>query len=68
MSIDIEDRSKTSKVNYELIYISGRKGGARKGVVASFRLVPIKQGVIASFRSVPVKKGVVDSFRLVPVK
>jgi len=36
-------------------YISGRQGGVRKGVVASFRSVLVNQGVGASIQSMLVK-------------
>ena len=39
----------------ELIYISGWQGGARQGVVASFRSVLVNQGVGASIQLVLVK-------------
>ena len=42
-----------TKVEHELIYISGWQGGARQVVVATFRLVPENQVVGATFRLVP---------------
>ena len=44
-----------TEAEHELIYISGWQGGARKGFIAPFRLVPINQGVGASIQSVLVK-------------
>lgn len=51
------DSGRTEKVACKLIYILGRQGGARLGVGASFRSVPIKQGVGASIQWVLVKPG-----------
>ena len=44
-----------TETEHELIYISGWQCGARQGVEASFRSVPIKQGVGDSIQSVLVK-------------
>ena len=52
----------------ELINTTGRWGGARQEVKASFRSVLVKQGVRASFRLVPIKKEVGDSIQSLLVK
>ena len=42
MSTNIEDKNRIWKVNYEVIYITGRQGGSKQGVIVSLKFVPVK--------------------------